>query len=42
LWARPRAYLRVGHLKGASLGQAAALHSNRLERLARDKRSSLS
>ncbi len=27
-WVRPGAYPRVGHMKGASIGQAMALHTN--------------
>ncbi len=44
LWVRPGAYLRVEHLKVASLRYALALPANirtRLERLARDKHFSL-
>ncbi len=44
LWAITGAYPRVGHLKGAPLMKALALnckHETKLERLARNKHSSL-
>ncbi len=46
LWVSLGAYLRVDHLKGSSLGQASAflptnINQTKLERLGRDKRSSL-
>jgi hypothetical protein len=44
LWVRPRALLRVEHLKGASPSKALALlskYETKLERFARNKHSSL-